>query len=106
MIVTPPMGDPAGLRAAVEAIARRGALEYGSDVLEMQADAGRPGERVLPGNGLLATGGTAEAAAARVEEAGGAVVECCFVVDLPEVGGRDWRRGGASKPGQVLEWRR
>jgi adenine phosphoribosyltransferase len=37
---------------------------------------------------LIATGGTAEAAVRLIEEMGGIVVECCFVIDLPDIGGR------------------
>jgi adenine phosphoribosyltransferase len=47
-----------------------------------------PGERVLLIDDLLATGGTAEAAATLVERSGGVVVGCGFIVDLPELGGR------------------
>ena len=43
--------------------------------------------KVLLVDDLLATGGTAEAAAALIEQAGGTVTECCFVVDLPDLGG-------------------
>jgi adenine phosphoribosyltransferase len=63
-------------------------LEYGSDRVEMHVDAIAGGERVLLVDDLVATGGTAGAAAALIEEAGGQVVECCFVIDLPDVGGR------------------
>ncbi len=64
------------------------ALEYGTDRIEIHKDALRKGERVLIVDDLLATGGTAMAAAALVEKLGGEVVEMAFVVDLPEVGGR------------------
>ena len=37
---------------------------------------------------LIATGGTAEAATKLIEKIGGKIVECCFVIDLPDVGGR------------------
>src|SRR5436309_13583285 len=50
------------------------ALEYGTDTLEMHEDAVRPGDRVLIVDDLLATGGTAAAAARMVTEAGGVVV--------------------------------
>jgi adenine phosphoribosyltransferase len=43
---------------------------------------------VLLVDDLIATGGTAEAAAALVTKMGAEVVECCFIVDLPDVGGR------------------
>ena len=63
-------------------------LEYGADRIEIHVDATSPGERVLLIDDLLATGGTAEAAAALIAKMGAQVVECCFIVDLPDVGGR------------------
>lgn len=63
-------------------------LEYGTDVIEMHVDAIAPGDRVLIVDDLLATGGTALAAAKLVEKLGGAIVEMAFIVDLPDVGGR------------------
>lgn len=63
-------------------------LEYGRDRVEIHTDAISPGEKVLLVDDLIATGGTAEAAAALIEKLGGNVVECAFIVDLPEVGGR------------------
>lgn len=63
-------------------------LEYGSDRVEIHVDAIEQGERVLLVDDLIATGGTAEAATALVEEVGGKIVECCFVIDLPDIGGR------------------
>ena len=64
------------------------ALEYGSDRIEIHADAIEPGERILLIDDLLATGGTAEAATTLIEEMGGDVIECAFVIDLPDIGGR------------------
>ena len=63
-------------------------LEYGADRIEIHTDAISPGERVLLIDDLLATGGTAEAAAALIAKMGAEVIECCFIVDLPDVGGR------------------
>jgi adenine phosphoribosyltransferase len=63
-------------------------LEYGADRVEMHVDAVSPGERVLLVDDLVATGGSAEAAARLIEESGGEVIECCFVVELPELAGR------------------
>jgi adenine phosphoribosyltransferase len=63
-------------------------LEYGQDRVEMHVDAVEAGESVLLADDILATGGTAEASAALIEQAGGSVVECCFVVDLPMLGGK------------------
>ncbi len=63
-------------------------LEYGTDRIEMHVDAIQKGERVLLVDDLIATGGTAEAAVKLIEGMGGMVVECCFVIDLPDIGGR------------------
>ncbi len=63
-------------------------LEYGTDVIEIHVDAIKPGDRVLIVDDLLATGGTAMAAAKLIEKLGGVVVEMAFIVDLPDVGGR------------------
>jgi len=63
-------------------------LEYGADRIEIHTDAISRGERVLLIDDLIATGGTAEAAATLIRKMGAEVVECCFVIDLPDVGGR------------------
>ena len=63
-------------------------LEYGTDRIEMHVDAIAPGERILVADDLIATGGTAEAAIRLVGGAGGSVAGCCFVIELPELGGR------------------
>jgi adenine phosphoribosyltransferase len=63
-------------------------LEYGTDRIEMHVDAIAPGEQVLVADDLIATGGTAAAAVALIEGAGAGIVECCFVIELPELGGR------------------
>ena len=63
-------------------------LEYGTDSLEMHKDAVTPGNRVLIVDDLLATGGTAAAAARMVENAGGQVAGLGFVVELTFLKGR------------------
>jgi adenine phosphoribosyltransferase len=63
-------------------------LEYGTDRIEIHVDAIAPGDRILLVDDLIATGGTAEAAIRLIQDMGGVVEECCFVVDLPDVGGR------------------
>ena len=63
-------------------------LEYGSDSLEMHADAIEPGARVLIVDDLLATGGTAAAAARMVRNAGGTVAGLGFVIELNFLNGR------------------
>ena len=64
------------------------ALEYGTDRIELHLDAIEPGELVLLLDDLIATGGTAEAAARLIERVGGVIVETAFIVDLPDLGGR------------------
>ncbi|MSQ55196.1 MAG: adenine phosphoribosyltransferase [Betaproteobacteria bacterium] len=63
-------------------------LEYGADRIEIHTDAISKGEKILLIDDLIATGGTAEAAATLIGKMGGEVIECCFVVDLPDIGGR------------------
>lgn len=70
-----------------ETVGRDYDLEYGTDRIEIHADAINPGERILLVDDLLATGGTAEAASSLIEEMGGEIVECAFVIDLPDIGG-------------------
>lgn len=64
-------------------------LEYGTDQLEMHADAVEPGQRVLIIDDVLATGGTASAVARLVEQAGGRVVGLGFVIELTFLKGRE-----------------
>ena len=63
------------------------ALEYGEAVLEVHADAIREGERVLLVDDLLATGGTAAAAATLLERLGARVMGLAFVIELAGLGG-------------------
>ena len=64
------------------------ALEYGTDSLEIHRDAFQRGERVLVVDDLLATGGTASAAARLAEKIGAEVVGVAFVIELEFLGGR------------------
>ena len=70
-----------------EVISQEYALEYGTDRIEIHKDAFPAGTRVLLVDDLLATGGTALAAAALIEKLGGIVTEMAFIVNLPDVGG-------------------
>ncbi len=63
-------------------------LEYGVDEMEMHRDAIVPGEKVILVDDLIATGGTAEAATMLLQQMGANVVAACFVIDLPDLGGR------------------
>jgi adenine phosphoribosyltransferase len=62
-------------------------LEYGTDRIEIHTDAIDKGEKILLVDDLIATGGTAEAACKLIEKMGGKIVECCFIIDLPDIGG-------------------
>ena len=64
-------------------------LEYGTDSLEVHADAITPGARVIVLDDVLATGGTAKAKVDLVEKLGGQVVGALFVIELTFLGGRD-----------------
>ncbi|ASW07184.1 adenine phosphoribosyltransferase [Rhizobium sp. ERR 922] len=63
-------------------------LEYGVDEMEMHRDAVNPGERVILVDDLIATGGTAVGATKLLRQIGAEVVAACFVIDLPDLGGR------------------
>lgn len=79
-------------------------LEYGTDRVEIHIDAIGKGEKVLLVDDLVATGGTAEAAAALIQEAGGEIVEICFVIDLPDLGGRKRLEGNGHKVFTLCEF--
>ena len=63
-------------------------LEYGSNELHMHKDAVKPGQKVVIIDDLLATGGTVEAAIKLIEQLGGEVVGCAFLVELAALEGR------------------
>ena len=72
-----------------KAIGEEYALEYGVDTVELHEDAIRAGEKILLVDDLIATGGTAAAAARLIEKAGGVAVGAAFIIDLPDLGGCD-----------------
>jgi len=76
-----------------EKIAASYTLEYGTNVLEMHADAIEPGQKVLIVDDLLATGGSAKATAELVERLGGEVVGFVFLVELTDLRGIDKLEG-------------
>lgn len=81
-----PVRKPGKLPAAVRSIDY--ALEYGTDRLEIHADAFTPGNRILIVDDLIATGGTAAATAKLLQELGGELVGCAFVIELDALNGR------------------
>lgn len=83
-----PVRKPGKLPAAVHAIEYD--LEYGSDRLEVHQDAVYPpGSKVLMVDDLIATGGTAGATAQLIQQVGGTLVGCAFVVELVDLKGRE-----------------
>jgi adenine phosphoribosyltransferase len=64
-------------------------LEYGTDTIEMHADAVEPGQKVVIVDDLLATGGTAQATVELVKKAGGQVEAILFLIELDFLHGRD-----------------
>ncbi len=76
-----------------ETISRKYDLEYGQAEIEIHKDAIQPGQRVLIVDDLVATGGSAEAAAKLVEDLGGKVVKMLFVMELAGLKGREKLKG-------------
>jgi adenine phosphoribosyltransferase len=79
-------------------------LEYGVDEMEMHKDAIRDGEKVLLLDDLIATGGTATAAAQLLNAAGARVLAACFVIDLPGLGGAARLRAAGIEVQALLEF--
>ena len=71
-----------------ETVSKTYDLEYGTATIEIHKDAITPGMKVVLLDDLIATGGTIKAAAELVEELGGEVVECLFLMELVDLGGR------------------
>lgn len=71
-----------------QTISKKYDLEYGSNELHMHADAIKPGTKVMIVDDLLATGGTVKAAISMIEQLGGEVVGCCFLIELCALEGR------------------
>ncbi|MEP6961180.1 MAG: adenine phosphoribosyltransferase [Acidobacteriota bacterium] len=90
-----PIRKPKKLPAAVES--QEYALEYGTDTIEIHLDAIQPGHNVLIVDDVLATGGTAQAAARLVEKLGGKVAALAFPIEL------DFLNGRAKLPGYRVE---
>ena len=72
-----------------ETISEEYNLEYGVDSVEIHKDAIIPGQKILLIDDLIATGGTAEASCKLIEKLQGKVVECAFVIELPDLKGKE-----------------
>jgi len=64
-------------------------LEYGGNIVEMHEDAIIKGEKIVIIDDLIATGGTIEAAVKLVKKLGGDILECGFIIELPDLKGRE-----------------
>ena len=82
-----PIRKPGKLPA--ETISEEYKLEYGTDCVEIHKDAIKLGQNVLVIDDLLATGGTSQASCNLVEKLGGKIQEIAFVVELPDLKGRE-----------------
>ncbi|MBL4817709.1 MAG: adenine phosphoribosyltransferase [Deltaproteobacteria bacterium] len=87
-----------------ETISHEYELEYGTDRIEIHTDAISKDEKVLVADDLLATGGTAVAACELINRLGGSVVECCFLIDLTDLGGRKALEDAGNKVFALLEF--
>jgi adenine phosphoribosyltransferase len=86
-----PVRKPGKLPAECES--EEYSLEYGKDKIEIHKDAINKGDKVIIVDDLLATGGTINAARNLVKKLEGEIVECAFVVELPDLKGRDKIKG-------------
>jgi len=76
-----------------ETIQEEYTLEYGTNVVEISKHGIQKGDQVLIVDDLIATGGTVSAAVKLVEALGGDVIECAFVIELPDQKGREKLKG-------------
>ena len=82
-----PIRKPGKLPA--ETISEEYELEYGKDKIEIHTDAITKGDKVLLVDDLVATAGTCGAAAKLIKKLGGEIIECSFIVELPDLHGRE-----------------
>ena len=72
-----------------EKISQEYNLEYGTDTVEIHTDSIKKGQKVLLIDDLIATGGTAAASCQLIEKIGGEIVECAFIIELPDLKGKE-----------------
>ncbi len=87
-----------------ETISEEYELEYGKDKIEIHKDAISQGNKVLLVDDLIATGGTALAACNLIKKLGGEIVECCFIIDLPDLGGKKKLEDAGNKVFSLVEF--
>ena len=87
-----------------ETLAEEYELEYGKNSIEIHTDAISHGEKVLLVDDLIATGGTALAAVNLLKKLGADIVECSFIIDLPDIGGRKKLENAGQKVFAIVEF--
>jgi len=87
-----------------ETVSEEYELEYGIDKIEVHKDSIKKGDKILLVDDLIATGGTALAAANLVKKLGGEIVECSFIIDLPDIGGKKKLLDAGYKVFNVVEF--
>jgi adenine phosphoribosyltransferase len=97
-----PIRKPGKLPA--ETISEEYTLEYGKSKVEIHKDAIQKGQRVLICDDLVATGGTALAACHLIKKLGGVIVECSFIIDLPDLRGKEKLEKEGYKAFALLEF--
>ncbi|MBT8388482.1 MAG: adenine phosphoribosyltransferase [Altererythrobacter sp.] len=88
----------------IETIGIDYALEYGTDRLEIDPGAIPHGQTVVIVDDLIATGGTASAAAQLLRQAGATIYDALFVIDLPDLGGAQRLRDASVKVSTLMEF--
>ena len=87
-----------------KSISEKYSLEYGEATIEVHSDAVSKGERVLLVDDLIATGGTALGACRLIDRLGGKVEECCFLINLPELGGLEKIKNAGYRTFHLMEF--
>lgn len=97
-----PIRKPGKLPA--ETLSEEYELEYGKDKIEIHKDSIPEGSKVLLVDDLIATGGTALAACNLIKKLGAEIVECSFIVDLPDLGGKKKLESAGHKVFNLVEF--
>lgn len=87
-----------------ETISEEYHLEYGTDTMEIHKDAITPRSKVLLVDDLIATGGTALAACNLIKKVGAGIVECAFIIDLPDLGGKKRLKNAGHNTFHLIEF--
>jgi adenine phosphoribosyltransferase len=87
-----------------ETVGQEYELEYGTDKVEIHKDAINPGDKILLVDDLIATGGTAIASAELIKKLKGDIIECTFVINLPEIGGKQKLQQAGYKTFSLVEF--